>query len=159
MANEADCEAFQPGEGEHLCWHILQNCDQDAEQGIDLRDAEIAKLKGELDVITCEEGELWELRQANARMRDNLASLSKLHSAERSKAQASFERELEQERQDRRQADLDTIRALGERNDERKLADRLALILEPGAWLWGLDSPNEAEEAIAAWKGARNETR
>jgi hypothetical protein len=30
-----------------------------------------------------------------------------------------LERELEQERQDRKQADLDALRALGERNDAR----------------------------------------
>jgi hypothetical protein len=50
---------------------------------------------------------------------------------------ARLERELDQERQDRKQADLDAIRALGERNDARKeldreraLADRLAARLE-----------------------------
>lgn len=36
-----------------------------------------------------------------------------------------LERELEQERQDRKQADLDTIRALGERNDARKELQQL----------------------------------
>jgi len=38
---------------------------------------------------------------------------------------ADCQRELEQDRQDRRQADLDTIRALGERNDARAEAERL----------------------------------
>lgn len=33
---------------------------------------------------------------------------------------ARLERELEQERQDRKQADIDAIRALGERNDARR---------------------------------------
>ena len=37
-----------------------------------------------------------------------------------------MERELEQERQDRKQADLDTIRALGERNDARAELERRA---------------------------------
>jgi len=36
-----------------------------------------------------------------------------------------LERELEQERQDRQQADLDTIRALGERNDARAELERI----------------------------------
>lgn len=74
-----------------------------------------------------------------------------------------LERELEQERQDRKQADLDTIRALGERNDERKLADRLAGALSV---YWGdcrhlgyyMPEPanRKAEDAVAAWKEARN---
>lgn len=37
---------------------------------------------------------------------------------------ADLQRELEQERQDRKQADLDTIRALGERNDARAELER-----------------------------------
>ena len=41
--------------------------------------------------------------------------------------------ELEQERQDRKQADLDTIRALGERNDARaELAKLKATLADPG---------------------------
>jgi len=69
-----------------------------------------------------------------------------------------LELELEQERQDRKQADLDTIRALGERNDaraelsaERALADRLASALTDSA-TW-----NHALPAYEAWKEARHE--
>jgi len=40
-----------------------------------------------------------------------------------------IERELEQERQDRKQADLDTISALGERNDARAEVDQTKAIL------------------------------
>ena len=40
-----------------------------------------------------------------------------------------LERELEQERQDRKQADLDTIRALGERNDARGELEQIKAIL------------------------------
>jgi hypothetical protein len=96
------------------------------------------------------------------------------------------EDELEQERQDRKQADLDTIRALGERNDaraeiaagargaqmiadmlsdERALADRLAAWLD--TVLAGYDDAKEiapfehteahaANRALAAWKAARD---
>jgi len=42
---------------------------------------------------------------------------------------AELERELEQERQDRKQADLDTIRALGERNDARTELEQIKAIL------------------------------
>lgn len=98
-----------------------------------------------------------------------------------------LEHELEQERQDRKQADIDTIRALGERNDarkleadwrmladlaeqklqqERQLADRLADCLE--TVLSGYDDAKEiapingheaweSTQALAAWKAARNE--
>jgi len=38
---------------------------------------------------------------------------------------AELERKLEQEQQDRKQADLDTTRALGERNDARQRAGRM----------------------------------
>jgi hypothetical protein len=68
-----------------------------------------------------------------------------------------LERQLEQERQDRKQADLDTIRALGERNDaraelaaERALADRLASALTDSA-MW------YAPPAYEAYKEARHE--
>ncbi len=79
-----------------------------------------------------------------------------------------LERQLEQERQDRKQADLDTIRALGERNDaraelsaERALADRLASVLT----LYNYDLlagemiqfVPEHDVALAAWKEARHE--
>ena len=40
-----------------------------------------------------------------------------------------LEQDLEQERQDRKQADLDTIRALGERNDARHELERIKAIL------------------------------
>lgn len=65
------------------------------------------------------------------------------HHAERLK------RELEQEHQDRKQADLDCLRALGERNDERALADRLAEALE-NATSWDYAKPT-----LDAWKEAR----
>ena len=42
---------------------------------------------------------------------------------------ADLQRELEQERQDRKQADLDTIRALGERNDARTELEQIKAIL------------------------------
>ena len=51
----------------------------------------------------------------------------------RNKRLADMARELEQERQDRKQADLDTIRALGERNDARaELAKLKATLADPG---------------------------
>lgn len=59
---------------------------------------------------------------------------------------ARLERELQQERQDRRQADLDTIRALGERNDARE-----TLML---AARWGIESDGYSANvsgAIRAW--------
>jgi len=61
-----------------------------------------------------------------------------------------LERELQEERQDRKQADLDTIRALGERNDERALADRLAGVM------FGCPSRDQ-NDAYDAWKEARSE--
>jgi hypothetical protein len=77
-------------------------------------------------------------------------------------------RQLEQERQDRKQADLDTIRALGERNDaraelstERELADRLASVLRTYNYdlLAGevIQFVPEHDVALAAWKEARHE--
>jgi molecular chaperone GrpE (heat shock protein) len=42
---------------------------------------------------------------------------------------AKLERELEQERQDRKQADLDALRALGERNDARAEVEQIKTIL------------------------------
>jgi len=69
-----------------------------------------------------------------------------------------LERELEQERQDRKQADLDALRALGERNDaraelaaERELADKLA-----SAWT-NSATWNRALPAYEAWKKSRHE--
>ena len=41
----------------------------------------------------------------------------------------NLERELEQERQDRKQADLDALRALGERNDARAEVEQIKTIL------------------------------
>ena len=73
IATDAEYDAIPEGGGAELCWSPWQGCDQDPEEAIDLREAEIERL----------------------------------------------ERELEQERQDRKQSDLDTIRALGERNDAR----------------------------------------
>lgn len=70
-----------------------------------------------------------ELAEENRRLALSVAKLAE--------DRERLERELEQERQDRKQADLDTIRTLGERNDaraalasERALADRLASRLE-----------------------------
>lgn len=40
---------------------------------------------------------------------------------------------------------------------ERALADRLAVELQKLAWLSGHEVPNDAEKALAAWKGARSE--
>ena len=51
MATPQDCDEIPAGEGEHLCWDILQGCDQDAEEAIDLRDARIAELERELAQI------------------------------------------------------------------------------------------------------------
>lgn len=42
-------------------------------------------------------------------------------------------------------------------SSERALADRLAKELEPLAWVFGIETPNAAEQAIAAWKEARGE--
>lgn len=86
------------------------------------------------------------------------------------------ERELEQERQDRKQADLDTIRALGERNDaraelaaERALADRLAALLQrdrdgyggqvvdPECDCCDCEYLRPIDEALAAWKASRDQ--
>ena len=45
-----------------------------------------------------------------------------------------LEQDLEQERQDRKQADLDTIRALGERNDARSEIEQIkATLADPHA--------------------------
>ncbi len=64
----------------------------------------------------------------------------------RVKAAVQDAKHCEQERQDRKQADLDTIRALGERNDARK-----ALLL---AAEWGIAADGYSAEvagAIRAW--------
>jgi hypothetical protein len=45
---------------------------------------------------------------------------------------AELERELEQERQDRKQAELDVCRALGERNDARAIIDATLKALPVG---------------------------
>jgi|688.fasta_scaffold04511_38 hypothetical protein len=77
-------------------------------------------------------------------------------------------RQLEQERQDRKQAELDVCRALGERNDaraelstERELADRLASVLRTYNYdlLAGevIQFVPEHDVALAAWKEARHE--
>lgn len=44
-----------------------------------------------------------------------------------------------------------------ERDAERAIADRLAGALQPLAWLSGIETPNTAEEVLAAWKEARSE--
>lgn len=38
---------------------------------------------------------------------------------------------------------------------ERNLSDRLVKALEPIAWLYAAELPNDAEKAIAEWKQAR----
>lgn len=63
-----------------------------------------------------------------------------------------LERELEQERQDRKQADLDAIRALGERNDARALADSLAACIDDLSYEY---NPMAAKRAYQTWKEAR----
>ena len=66
-----------------------------------------------------------------AMLEDKLAAAREQVSS-RNKRLADMARELEQERQDRKQADLDTIRALGERNDARAaLAKLKATLSEP----------------------------
>lgn len=40
---------------------------------------------------------------------------------------------------------------------ERALADRLCACLERHAWLDGHETPNESEEALAAWKARRDQ--
>lgn len=65
------------------------------------------------------------------------------------------EEKLDQERQDRKQADLDTIRALGERNNERALADMLANKLVESMERLGVCAGHR--KAITAWKEARHE--
>jgi hypothetical protein len=95
---------------------------------------------------------------------------------------AKLEGDLEKERQDRKQADFDTIRALGERNDaraqltanheftkligkwledERALADRLAASLDIALECFAegqsiaFDDAVTAEQALASWQQAR----
>ena len=73
-----------------------------------------------------------------------------------------LERELEQERQDRKQADVDTIRALGERNDERALADRLAETLADVRGDYpstGSIMAAELDNSLTTWMEVRNGTR
>jgi hypothetical protein len=72
-----------------------------------------------------------------------------------------LKRELEQERQDRKQAEADICRALGERNDaraelaaERALADRLSSELSACKNTFGIEFGGTTE-ALAAWKEAR----
>ena len=70
---------------------------------------------------------------------------------------AKLEDDLEQERQDRKQADLDCLRALGERNDERALADRLAYAAIDLRQLLRAHGQGcgTGREDVAAWKEAR----
>lgn len=51
MADERDCDEIPEGDGEWLCWQILQGCDQDAEEAIDMRDTIIARLGGEIEAL------------------------------------------------------------------------------------------------------------
>jgi len=116
-----------------------------------------ARLLSQQDTIAKQDERIvalqWELAEMaeNYREASNMAHLRKLKADQ-------FSQQLEQERQDRKQADLDTVRALGERNDARKelaaeraLADRLANQLDGCAEL------TAAHEALAAWKEARRE--
>lgn len=77
-----------------------QSCDPQAVAD-DLR-PEIARLEREIEEL-----------------KDNLDGSEITHEATRADLR-DCKRELEQERQDRKQADLDAIRALGERNDARE---------------------------------------
>lgn len=69
-----------------------------------------------LDAL-CDHAERLEREIENSK--DKLDGSEITHEATRADLR-DCKRELEQERQDRKQADLDTIRALGERNDARK---------------------------------------
>ena len=42
IATDAEYDSIPDGDGAWLCWSPWQGCDQDAEEAIDLRDAEIA---------------------------------------------------------------------------------------------------------------------
>ena len=70
-----------------------------------------------------------------------------------------LKRELEQKRQDRKQAELDVCRALGERNDarkeldrERQLSDRLGICLDD---LQYEHDPMKARGAFKEWQESR----
>lgn len=67
---------------------------------------------------------------------------------------AKLELDLVQAEQDLKQAYLDTIRALGERNDERVLADMLAGELNWRVQVGGCGL-EQGEQALAIWRGSR----
>jgi len=48
VATDAEYALIPEGDGSWLCWSPWQGCDNDAEEAIDLRDAEIARLEREL---------------------------------------------------------------------------------------------------------------
>ena len=63
---------------------------------------------------------------------EEFANLVESANSQAAKRIAELERELEQERQDRKQAELDVCRALGERNDARaELASLKATLDDP----------------------------
>lgn len=93
-------------------------------------DAEVGTLREELAAITREEGELWELRQTNATMKENLVTLSHLHAKEAEKWQAAY-------------------------YAERALADRLAGELQSWGDYCGDSAPASIDLALALWKEAR----
>ena len=49
IATDLEYETIPEGGGVDLCWSPWQGCDQDAEEAIDLRDADIARLERELE--------------------------------------------------------------------------------------------------------------
>jgi hypothetical protein len=63
---------------------------------------------------------------------DEFADLVESGNSPAAKRIAELERELDQERQDRKQAELDVCRALGERNDARAIIDATLKALTVG---------------------------
>lgn len=169
MANAQDCDTFEPGEGEHLCWHILQNCDQDQEEAIDLRDAEIARLERELAETAKDYRCLAELLDGHdaTECRANLVRLkADLAAAKRAKKQAEEQRDaakktraellrhLDAARENERKAQLQLVLAQQMHEAERAIADRLA-----GELRWrgeaGGYGAEQGKQALAAWEEAR----
>jgi predicted RNase H-like nuclease (RuvC/YqgF family) len=141
QANAEDCDTFQPGEGEHLCWQILQNCDQDQEDAIDLRDAEIERLERELDASEQTGRQIW---KANDRLKSELGSPTDSPDANTTAhARINWWRD--------RCDDLWNDLAA-----ERALADRLASELSACKNTFGIEFGGTTE-ALAAWKEARRD--
>lgn len=139
IATDAEYESIPEGDGGELCWSPWQGCNEDPEEAIDLRDAEIAEL----------ERELFEARK-------QLADWQVLQSA--------TEQELASERA--LPANLLDVHAICDQRDkavddlhrERALADRLAGQMERWRELVGdLCTPSAADEALAAWKASRDQ--